>query len=87
MSRGAALLLNLASSLTSILGGTIAYYALGEALGVLPYAVAVAAASLLYVAMADLIPGLHRRADAAASVAQVVLISVGIALIAWIGRD
>jgi zinc and cadmium transporter len=87
ISRGYALLLNLASSLTSILGGAIAYYALGEALGVLPYAVAIAAASLLYVAMADLIPGLHRRADAAASVAQVVLISLGIALIAWIGRD
>ena len=50
-------------------------------------AVAIAAASLLYVAMADLIPGLHRRADAAASLAQVLLISLGIALIAWIGRD
>ena len=87
MSRGRALLLNLLSSLTSILGGTLAYFALGEALGVLPYAVAVAAASLLYVAMADLIPGLHRRADAGASFAQVLLISLGIALIAWIGRD
>jgi zinc and cadmium transporter len=87
MSRGRALLLNLLSSLTSILGGTLAYFALGEALGVLPYAVAIAAASLLYVAMADLIPGLHRRADVGASVAQVLLISLGIGLIAWIGRD
>jgi len=87
MSRGRALLLNLLSSLTSILGGTLAYFALGEALGVLPYAVALAAASLLYVAMADLIPGLHRRADVEASVAQVLLISLGIGLIAWIGRE
>jgi zinc and cadmium transporter len=87
MSRGRALLLNLVSSLTSILGGTLAYLALGEALGVLPYAVAIAAASLLYVAMADLIPGLHRRAEVGASVAQVLLISLGIGLIAWIGRD
>jgi zinc and cadmium transporter len=87
MSRGRALLLNLLSSLTSILGGTLAYFALGEALGVLPYAVAIAAASLLYVAMADLIPGLHRRADVEASVTQVLLISLGIGLIAWIGRD
>ena len=53
----------------------------------LPYAVAIAAASLLYVAMADLIPGLHRRVDVGASVAQVLLISLGIGLIAWIGRD
>jgi zinc and cadmium transporter len=87
MSRGRALLLNLLSSLTSILGGTLAYFALGEALGVLPYAVAIAAASLLYVAMADLIPGLHRRVEVGASVAQVLLISLGIGLIAWIGRD
>jgi len=87
MSRGRALLLNLLSSLTSILGGILAYFALGEALGVLPYAVAIAAASLLYVAMADLIPGLHRRAEVEASVAQVLLISLGIGLIAWIGRD
>ena len=87
MSRGRALLLNLLSSLTSILGGTIAYFALGAAMGVLPYAVAIAAASLLYVAMADLIPGLHRRAEVRASVAQVILISLGIGLIAWIGRD
>src|SRR5476651_1670064 len=70
MSRGRALLLNLFSSLTSILGGSIAYFALGAAMGVLPYAVAIAAASLLYVAMADLIPGLHRRAEVGASVAQ-----------------
>jgi zinc and cadmium transporter len=87
MSRARALLLNLLSSLTSILGGTIAYFALGTAMGVLPYAVAIAAASLLYVAMADLIPGLHRRAELGASVAQVLLISLGIGLIAWIGRD
>ena len=87
MARGRALLLNLFSSLTSILGGILAYYALRQALGVLPFAVAIAAASLLYVAMADLIPGLHRRADVEASVAQVVLISLGIGLIAWIGRN
>ena len=87
MSRGRALLLNLLSSLTSILGGILAYFALGEAMGLLPYAVAIAAASLLYVAMADLIPGLHRRAEVRASVAQVLLISLGIGLIAWIGRD
>ena len=51
------------SSLTSIAGGVIAYYALGTALRVLPYALAFAAASFIYVAVADLIPGLHRRVD------------------------
>lgn len=82
MSPMRALWFNLASSLTSILGGVVGYFALRSALGVLPYAICVAAASLLYVAVADLIPGLHRRVDPKASVAQVVLITLGI-LVVW----
>jgi zinc and cadmium transporter len=84
MSRGRALLFNLLSSLTSVIGGLVAYFTLGSALKVLPYAVAVAAASFIYVSMSDLIPGLHRRVSARESVAQVVLISLGIATIALV---
>ena len=43
-------------------------------MSVLPYAIAVAAACFLYVAVADLIPGLHRRVSARESMAQVILI-------------
>lgn len=82
MSRTKALALNLASSLTSCLGGLIAWFALREAHAVLPYALAVAAACFLYVAVADLIPGLHRHVDLKASVAQVILIAAGIAIVA-----
>ncbi|MGI9246590.1 MAG: ZIP family metal transporter, partial [Steroidobacteraceae bacterium] len=60
-SRGRAMTLNLLSSLTSILGGVLAWFALQTMLDVLPYALAFAAASFIYVAVADLIPGLHRR--------------------------
>ena len=81
-----ALLLNVASSVTSILGGVIAYFALRQALGALPYALAIAAASLIYIAVADLIPSLHRRVDARHSIAQVVLIACGVALIAVMER-
>jgi len=81
VSRKRALLLNLLTSLTAVLGGIVGYFALQTALAVLPFAVAVAAASLLYVAVADLIPGLHRRVDPRSSVMQVVLIGLGIALI------
>ncbi|HEY4646507.1 MAG TPA: hypothetical protein VIH25_09535, partial [Steroidobacteraceae bacterium] len=59
----------------------IAYVALGFAEPVLPYALAVAAANFLYVAVADLIPGLHQRVGPAASIQQGVLIAVGIAVI------
>jgi zinc and cadmium transporter len=87
MSRTRALALNLMSSLTSVIGGIVAYFTLGNALRILPYAVAVAAASFIYVAMADLIPGLHRRVSARESIAQVILISLGIAVIALAERQ
>ena len=77
-----ALLFNAASSLTSIIGGLAGYLALKGTLDVLPYAISVAAASLLYVAVADLIPGLHRRVDPAGSAMQVLLIGAGVAVIA-----
>ena len=81
MSRGKALLLNLATSLTSVLGGVIAFFALGAALKYLPYAIALAASSFLYIAVADLIPGLHRRVDPGSGVRQITLIAAGVALI------
>jgi zinc and cadmium transporter len=83
MSRGRALAMNLLTSLTAVIGGVVGFYALGTALAALPFALAVAAASLLYVAVADLIPGLHRRVDARSSVMQVLLIGAGIAMIAF----
>jgi zinc and cadmium transporter len=80
-SRARAMTLNLLSSLTSILGGVAAYYALGTAMHLLPYALALAAASFIYVAVADLIPGLHRRVDFRASAEQLVFIAAGVALV------
>jgi len=82
MARGRALALNLLTSLTAVIGGVVGFYSLGNALAALPFALAVAAASLLYVAVADLIPGLHRRVDPRSSVMQVLLIGAGIAMIA-----
>lgn len=84
MSRSRALAFNLLSGLTSVFGGVAAYFALGHALSALPYAIALAAASLLYVAVADLIPGLHRQVNVAAGVRQVLLIGIGVALIFYL---
>jgi zinc and cadmium transporter len=83
MSRARAFAWNIATSFTAVIGGVLAYFGLREALGLLPYALAIAAASLLYVAVADLIPGLHRRSDTRASLAQVGLITVGILVVAF----
>ena len=80
-SRRQALGWNVLSSLTAVAGGLVGWFALRESLAVLPYVLAVAAASLLYVAVADLIPGLHRRSDLRASLAQVAWIASGVAVV------
>jgi zinc and cadmium transporter len=83
MSRGRALVMNMATGLTSIIGGVAAYFGLQRTTGALPYALALAAAGFLYIAVAGLIPGLHRRADPRTSLSQVVLMALGVVTIAW----
>jgi zinc and cadmium transporter len=82
LSRPRALLLNLATGVASVLGAAVAYFALRETQRALPYALAFAAAGFLYIAVAGLIPGLHRRADPRTSAIQVILIAAGVAVIA-----
>jgi zinc and cadmium transporter len=83
MSRQRALFLNMATGLASVLGGIVAYFGLSKAQDALPYALALAAAGFLYIAVAGLIPGLHRRADPRTSLAQVLLMGLGVGVIAW----
>ncbi len=83
MSRGRALVMNMTTGLASVIGGIGAYFGLQRALGALPYALALAAAGFLYIAVAGLIPGLHRRADPRTSLAQVILMGLGVGTIAW----
>ncbi|MCU0225985.1 MAG: ZIP family metal transporter, partial [Acidobacteria bacterium] len=47
----------------------------------LPTVLAIAAASLLYVAVADLIPSLHRRPEPIETAKQLALIGLGLAMI------
>ena len=81
-SRTRALVLNLLVSLTTVAGGLLAYYAFNDLQALLPYLMALAAASCIYVAMADLIPNLHKKLDLRTTVQQLVMISVGIGIIA-----
>jgi zinc and cadmium transporter len=78
-SRRRALLLNVTSGLASAAGALVALFALKLVPVVLPYCLALAAASFLYVAMADIIPGLHRGWTDAHSLRQIVLIAAGVA--------
>ena len=76
--RSRALLLNIVSGASGIVGALIAYGAVGVIPGIRPYVLAFSAASLLYIAMSDLIPDLHRGEVDANAIRQVVLIAAGI---------
>jgi len=80
-----ALALNLLSSLAMLAGALLAYFMLQAAQEWIGTVLALAAASMIYVAVADLIPGLHRRPELRATAAQVTLIGLGVALIWGVG--
>ena len=81
-SRTKALAFNLLSSLATLVGAMLAYFALSDMQELIPTLLGLAAASMIYVAVADLIPGLHKRTELKATVQQVLLIGLGIASIA-----
>jgi zinc and cadmium transporter len=84
-SKKQALLFNLFSSLATVVGGVLAYFALQTVQNWIATILGLAAASMLYVAVADLIPGLHKRTELKATIAQVALIGLGIGSI-WLTK-
>ncbi|MCX7143884.1 MAG: ZIP family metal transporter [Proteobacteria bacterium] len=84
-SRARAFMLNLLSSLAMFAGGLIAYFALQTLQEWVQTIIALAAASMIYVAVADLIPGLHKRRELRATLSQTVLIALGVASIWLVG--
>jgi zinc and cadmium transporter len=85
-SRGQAVAFNLLSSVATLVGGLLAYAALHRVASLVPPLLGIAAASMLYVAVADLIPGLHRRPELRATIQQLSLIALGIGTIWVAGR-
>ena len=84
-SRVRALAVNLLSSAATLVGGVIGYYGLQFFDGLEPILLGVVAASMIYVAVADLIPGLHRRPELRDTASQALLIALGIGAIALVG--
>jgi zinc and cadmium transporter len=80
--RRKALAINLLSSLATIVGGLIGYFALRAAAAWEATLLGIVAASMIYVAVADLIPGLHRRPELRDTAWQALLIALGIGAIA-----
>lgn len=84
-SKAKALWLNLISSFAAVLGGILGYFTLQTMQSWIPSLLALAAASMIYVAVADLIPGLHKRAQLRDTLHQVVLILLGVGTVALMG--
>jgi zinc and cadmium transporter len=81
-SKTQALVLNLLSSAAMLAGAVIGYFLLADMQDLLPYMLAIAASGMIYVAVADLIPGLHKRVELGHTVQQVLLIGLGV-LTVW----
>ena len=82
-SKTRALVMNLASGLAMIVGAMLGYFALQAMQEWITTMLAIAAASMIYVAVADLIPGLHKRPEIKSTIQQVILIGLGVAMI-WV---
>lgn len=81
--RGRALFFNILASMATLVGAVIAYYSLQSMQQALPYILAIAASSFIYIAVADLIPGLHKRTELRETLQQITLIALGVATIYW----
>ena len=84
-SKARALAMNLLSSAATMVGGVVGYFALQIASGWETTLLGIVAASMIYVAVADLIPGLHRRPELRDTASQALLIALGISTIALTG--
>jgi zinc and cadmium transporter len=80
-----ALAMNVLSSAATVVGGVVGYYSLRLVIELEAILLGFVAASMIYVAVADLIPGLHRRPQLRDTAVQALLIALGIGAIAMVG--
>ena len=72
---------NIASSFATLFGGLLSFYILSVMENLVPYVLAIAASSMIYVAISDLIPDLHEKTDTKDSIKQISFILLGVAII------
>ena len=78
--RMALLKVSLAGAVTA-LGGAVGYFLVGQLQDFLPYFLAVASSSFVYVALADLIPQLQKRLTARETIAQIAWLIAGMVIV------
>lgn len=83
-SRARALVYNMISGMSAVVGGLLGYFLIGPWKAYLPYMMVVAASSFVYVAVADLIPQLQKRLNVRDTVLQIFWLAVGLCMISLI---
>ena len=78
--RMAFLKVSLAGALTAM-GGLVGYFLVAELKAYLPYFLAIASSSFLYVALADLIPQLQKKLSARETFTQIIWLVVGMGMV------
>ncbi|CBE68989.1 MAG: ZIP family metal transporter [Candidatus Methylomirabilis oxygeniifera] len=86
LKRKQAFLLNLLSSVPTLPGALLGYFALSQTVGSVPYVLAIAAASFLYIGLADLVPGLQGRIGPETGWRQFLLMLTGVGTILLVQR-
>jgi zinc and cadmium transporter len=80
--RRRAFIFNMISGMSAVAGGVIGYFVLDTMGHLLPYALGIAAASFIYIALSDLLPEMMRRSSLAKSLPEVGLVVLGIVIAA-----
>ena len=78
--RMAVLKVSLAGAVTAM-GGLVGYFLVAQLHDYLPYFLAIASSSFLYVALADLIPQLQKKLSASETAAQIFWLAIGMGMV------
>jgi zinc and cadmium transporter len=81
LKKNKAILLNVIANISMTAGAVITYILIDSAGHILPVLLAFTASNLIYVAVSDLIPGLHKRTQIKESSMQIAMILVGVFII------
>ena len=76
-----ALWFNILSSLVTLIGATISFFVLEKLDFLIPYILSFSASTMLYIAVSDLIPDLHKKTQLNETFTQVLMISIGLLII------
>jgi len=79
-----ALSFNFLSSFSTLFGAVLSFYILDKLDFLIPYILSFSASTMLYIAVSDLIPDLHKKTQLNETFTQILLISIGLLIISFI---